>query len=271
MSAQQHLARFSVREFARTAQGSHREGLDLAAYAATPLPAETVQVVGLLARLERGAMAYLRSVLVTPTHNDARVTAFLVTWAYEKYWVADALELIVAAHPDVAPAPTPGVPALRRAWHTLAERIEPITESVISNLIGDDVVAVHTAAGAIDEWLTQDAYERLAGASTHKTFTATLGRLLTVKRRHGEFFAGEARERLAGSAGARRLARRRLRRVWPLGSETEPPALLARLLGDVVPASDLAAIDVRVDTLPGLEGLNPATRSAARTWKAAAR
>ena len=138
-------AGFSVREFARTAHGSHRASLDLDAYRDAPLDPATVELVDLLARLEHGALAYLRSVLVTPTHKDARVTAFLVTWAYEKYWVADALEQVVAAHP--APAPTGrAVPRLRRARLALAERIEPITESVVANLIGDDVIAVTTRA-----------------------------------------------------------------------------------------------------------------------------
>jgi hypothetical protein len=266
------VAGFSVREFARTARGSHRAELDLGAYADAPLPARTVEALDLLSRLERGAISYLRSVLVTPTHSDARVTAFLVTWAYEKYWLADALELIVAAHPASPPTPGPRIPWPRRARHVLAERMEPIVESVVTNLIGDDVVAVHTAAGAIDEWLSAAAYERLAERSTHPELTRTLTRLLEVKQRHRAFFADEAGGRLAASATAGRLARRRLgRTTWPLGSDAEPPTLLARLLGDVVPASDLAAIDARVHALPGLDGLFPVTRSAALAWKAAAR
>lgn len=272
MTAQSDSAGFSVREFARTARGSHRADLELGAYAGAPLPHETVAAADLLARLERGALAYLRSVLVTPTHSDARVTAFLVTWAYEKYWVADALELVVAAHPGYVPAPAGGVPRLLRMRRALAERVEPISESVVANLIGEDVIAVHMTAGAIDEWLSEAAYRRLAERSTHAEFTRTLARLLDVKRRHSAFFATEARRRLAASPKAQRLTRRRLgRALWPLGSDAEPPAVLARLLGDVVPASDLAAIDAQVSALPGLGELNPVTRSAATTWKAAAR
>lgn len=262
-------SRFSVREFARTARGSHRSELDLDAYRDAPLDQETLEIVDLLARLERGALSYLRSVLVTPTHKDARVTAFLVTWAYEKYWVADALELVVAAHPGYTPTPTGGVPRLKRGWHALGERLEPIRESVVANLIGEDVIAVHTAAGALDEWITQAAYERLV-QGPHAEFTQTLATLLDVKRRHGEFFAADAADRLAASPHAGRLARRRLSRAaWPLGSADEPPALLARLLGGVIPASDLTAIDARVDALPGLAGLNLTTTAARRARKAA--
>jgi hypothetical protein len=260
---------FSVHEFARTAHGSHRAELDLDAYRDAPLDHDTLEIVDLLARLERGALSYLRSVLVTPTHKDARVTAFLVTWAYEKYWVADALELVVAAHPGFTPTPTRGVPRLRRAWLALGERLEPIRESVVANLIGEDVIAVHTAAGTLDEWITQAAYERLV-ESPHAEFSGTLARLLEVKRRHGEFFAADAADRLAASPRAGRLARRRLSRAaWPLGSADEPPALLARLMGGVIPASDLMAIDDRVDILPGLAGLDLATTAARRARKAA--
>lgn len=264
-------AGFSVREFARTAHGSHRASLDLDAYRDAPLDPGTVEMIDLLARLEHGALAYLRSVLVTPTHKDARVTAFLVTWAFEKYWVADALEQIVATHP--APASTGrGIPTLRRARLAIAERIEPITESVVTNLIGDDVIAVHTAAGAIDEWITQAAYARLRDSSDHSGFVRTLDRLLAVKRPHGDFLSADAGDRLAASPRAAKLARRRLRRMaWPLGSATEPPVLVARLLGDVVPGPDLALIDSRVDALPGLADLHLASTAARTAGKAATR
>lgn len=260
-------AEFSVREFARSARGSHRADLNLDAYAAAPLGRQTLELVDLLGRLERSALRYLRSVLVTPTHADARMTAFLVTWAYEKYWLADALEAIVAAHPDVVPtmASTSVAARLRRVWHGMGERFEPIRESVVANLIGEDVIAVHSITGALDEWILQAAYQRLVDAHPDTQLAATLTSLLAVKRRHGDFFAAQARDRLAGSSGAARLARRRLRRTaLPLGSLEEPPAVLAQLLGGLLPPSEIAAIDRRLDGYPGLAGLHLVNRAAAR-------
>ncbi|MGV8908355.1 MAG: hypothetical protein ACOH1Y_05185 [Propionicimonas sp.] len=260
---------FDVREFARTAHGSHRAELGLEAYTDAPLDNDTLQVVDLLARLERGALSYLRTVLVTPAHSDARVTGFLVTWAYEKYWVADALELVLAAHPGYVPSSAPGVHRLTSAWRALDERFEPMRGAVVANLIGEDVIAVHTAAGAIDEWIIQAAYERLFDQTTHPGFARTLAQLLDVKRRHGIYFAADASDRLAASPRAGRLARRRLARMgWPLGATDEPPALISRLLGEVVPASDLAGIDARVDTFPRLGGLDLLARAARRARKA---
>ena len=51
----------------------------------------------------------------------------------------------------------------------------------------------------------------------------------------------------------------------------EPPALVARLLGEVATASDLALIDTRVDALPGLAGLHLASTAARTAGQAAGR
>ena len=261
-------AEFSVRGYARSARGSHRAHLGLEAYAAAPLAPSVVATVALLSRLERSALRYLRSVLVTPTHADARMTAFLVTWAYEKYWLADALELVAAAQPAQSvpgPARAPLGFRLRQGWHGLAERVEPIRESVVANLIGDDVIAVHCITGALDEWITQAAYHRLAETAGHAHLEATLARLLAVKQRHGEFFSGQARDRLDASPRARSVARRRVgRTAFPLGTLDEPPATVAGLLGGLLPAADVAALDKRLDGYPGLAGLHTVTRVAER-------
>src|SRR6188472_3556089 len=86
---------FDVREYARTAVASHRDELNVEVYRTQPLTAATLRVLSYLQIVERATMTHLRAVLVTATHKDARITAFLTTWAFEKYWIADALEQIV--------------------------------------------------------------------------------------------------------------------------------------------------------------------------------
>lgn len=249
-------AEFTVREFARTAAGSHRDSLDLAAYEREPLDAVTLELVDFLARLERSTMAQLRSVLVTPTHKDARITAFLVTWAYEKYWIADALEAVLSAHPDYVPAESHGPGRLTALRRSLADRFEPIRESVVANLIGEDVVAVHTTTGVVDEWTTRAAFEALRDGSANTEFRAMLERLLGVKERHGAFFAAQTRDRLRRSPKAAKLTRKRLaRQHWPLGAIDEDPQLAARFFDALLPEATVAAIDARVEAYPGLAGL----------------
>lgn len=53
--------------------------------------AATAAAIRALQRIERSTMARLRRMLVSPTHTQARITAFLTTWAYERYWIDDLL------------------------------------------------------------------------------------------------------------------------------------------------------------------------------------
>lgn len=240
---------FDVRDFARTAAGSFRESLDLNAYEARPLSPETLRVLTYLRIIERATMTHLRSVLVTATHKDARITAFLVTWAYEKYWIADALEQVLFAH---LPADTPRA----ASFPTPEERT--IRESIVANIIGVPMIAVHMSLGTVDEWITQAAYTRVVELEPHPQLAATLDQFRAVKARQLEFFEAQARFRLAESAQARRLTRRRLARTpWPIGAKAEPAAetryFFDRLFAPVPALVD--ELDARVDSLPGQAGL----------------
>lgn len=247
---------FDVRAYARSAIGSLREGLDLEAYADAPLSTETLRTVSFLQAIERSTMRHLRDVLVTPTHKDARITAFLSTWAYEKYWVADALAAVLSAH-ETVPA-TIRSSKLAQRFHDLRVRLSPIRESLVANSIGVDVIAVHMAIGSIDGWLTQAAYRRIAELEMHPQLASTIETILSIKARHLTFFEPQSEYRLAASARARRLTRRRLRKsAWPIGADDQPKAdtryFYERLFRN---APGLAAnIDAAIDGLPGLRGL----------------
>src|ERR1700733_9226559 len=120
---------FDVRAFARSAAGNHRDELDLASYVDRPLSPETLRALAYLRDIERATMSHLRGLLVTATHKDARVTAFLTTWAFEKFWIADALDAVVEAHDADAGEPKPETLIRTAGEHT-------IREAIIGNIIG---------------------------------------------------------------------------------------------------------------------------------------
>ncbi len=120
-------ARFDVREYARTARGNHREQLDLETYAEHPLSADILHLLRYLRELEAGTMDHLRNVLVTATHKDARVTAFLVTWAFEKFWIAEALGAVLTANGSPVRAEG-GSAQVRRGEHN--DRRGPIRRAI---------------------------------------------------------------------------------------------------------------------------------------------
>jgi hypothetical protein len=248
---------FDVRAYARTAVGNLREGLTLEAYATAPLSADTLRTLAFLQSVERATMQHLRNVLVTPTHKDARITAFLTTWAFEKYWIADALTAVLSAHSAV-PAGKKGF-VVGRFFREVAERFTPVRESLVANQIGVDMLAVHMAIGSVDGWLTQAAYARVAELEPNAELATTIETILGIKARHLTFFEPQSEYRLSASTRAQKLTRSRLRRsAWPIGANHLPHSDSVFFYNRIFTSSPglATSIDNAIDGLPGLRGLH---------------
>ncbi|MES2172073.1 MAG: hypothetical protein V4479_15345 [Actinomycetota bacterium] len=242
-------ADFDVRAFARTAAGNHRDDLNLSAYVDAPLTPQTLRALAYLRDIERATMSHLRGVLVTATHKDARVTAFLTTWAFEKFWIADALDAVVAAHDETEARPET---VIRTAGeHT-------VREAIIGNIVGVPMTAVHMTEGTVDEWVMQTAYSRIAQLQPHHELERTIALLLEVKERQLLFFEAQARYRLLHSPRSRSVTRRNLAKTsWPIGARAQPKAD-TRFFYDYLFLSapeTITMLDARIDTLPGQAGL----------------
>ncbi|QNO37296.1 hypothetical protein H4J02_12800 [Protaetiibacter sp. SSC-01] len=253
---------FDVREYARTARGSHRAEIDAEAIARAGLTGEAVRLIRVLRDVERGTLDRMRNLLVTATHKDARVTAFLATWAFEKYWVADALDAVLdAVGADTSPLTGP----VRRTAAERAERRGPIRRALAGNIAGADVVAGHVTTGLVDELITQVAYRRLGEAAA--ALSSLVATLVAVKDRHVAFLAEEAERKLAASARAARLARREIARAaWPIGAASIPAAdrsfFEAFVFGEPDGRAAAAAIGERLAALPGMGAASGATVTA---------
>jgi hypothetical protein len=248
---------FDVRDYARDAATSHRDELELEAYKTAPLSADALRLLRYLQIIERATMTHLRGVLVTATHKDARITAFLTTWAFEKYWIADAFEQIGLAHQPE------GTDVDRAPFITPVERT--IREAIYANIVGIPMIAVHMTLGTVDTWLSQAAYRRLAAIESHPQLTRTIEKFIALKDRQLEFFEPQARYRLTDSAQARRITRRRLRKTpWPIGAKAESPHetefFFRRLFGSA--RELISELDSRIDSLPGQSGLTLIGRAA---------
>jgi hypothetical protein len=248
---------FDVREFARTARGSHRGELDLDSLTAADVDADAARLVRTMRDLERHTMERMRNVLVTATHKDARVTAFLTTWAFEKFWIADALDAVLEAtgHDLTSPAG-----ARRRSLAERVERRGPIARAVFGNIAGPELVAAHVTTGLIDEWVTTAAYARLGEIAPAVRPVADL--VIELKARHILFLAEDARRRLTESARARRLSAKEVKRsAWPLGaidrSADDRSAFEAAVFGGAEGAARATEIADRVAELPGLGAVAP--------------
>lgn len=250
-------AGFNVRDYARSAAGSHRSEIDTDAFVERPLKPETLRVLRYLVDIEQATMSHLRNVLVTATHKDARVTAFLGTWAFEKFWIADAFTKILQAHGEEYAAPTEH---RRSIFGRIANRLAPITGSIAANRAGEDMIAVHMTMGAIDEWITQGAYARAIELDDHSELVKMVTTVIPIAERQLSFFEASAQDRLARSEGARVLTRKRTNDAkWPIGVDEQPKAeteFFFQYLFESAPQL-VDEIDARAAALPGLDGLTP--------------
>jgi hypothetical protein len=239
------------------------DDLDFAAFRDQPLPEPVLRCLGYMHDVESHTVCYLRDLLLTPSHRDPGVTAFLTCWNFEEHWHGEALGRVLAAHGEpVGPARTGAVRDL--GWR---DKVGPWLSAIASE-VGEDFVAVHMTWGALNEWSTFAGYQRLSERAGHPMLTELLGRIARQETRHIAFYATEARRRLADSERARRIARFLLRRRWaPVGSTLMPPHETAFVLRYLLSGDDGARaverIDRHVGRLPGLAGLRVVARAAA--------
>ena len=147
--------------------------------------------------------------------------------------------------------------AERLGWR---DRIRPFVSALGSSVVGERLVALHMTWGAVNEWTTQAGYVRLAQRAGHPVLTELVRRIARQEGRHIDFYAAEARRRLADSRAARRLVRWSLAHLWrPVGSgvmpQVETDFVIRHLYGGADGAPYVERIDRRIDALPGLQGL----------------
>ncbi|GAA3454859.1 hypothetical protein [Dactylosporangium matsuzakiense] len=258
---------FDVAAYSRAVAPVGFEDLDFAAFQARPLSAGALRCLRYMCDIESHTVCYLRDLLVTPSHADPEVTTFLTMWAYEEFWHGEALARVLDAHGITTGTAHVARVRARLGWR---DRLAPIQQALLANVIGPDFVAVHMAWGAVNEWSTHAGYARLADIEDHPVLTELLGRIMRQETRHAAFYAAQARRRLAASVRARRLTRLLLRRFWqPVGSGVLPRAETVHLLRFLMrgaPGAQVAArIDEKVHRLPGLDRLHLLRRALHRS------
>jgi hypothetical protein len=233
--------------------------LDLAnAFTTHRLDADVLRCLGYMHDIELHTVCYLRDLLVTSAHRDPEITTFLTFWSFEEYWHGDAIATVLRAHGE--PAGAARVRRLRRTRRA-AEATKPFVHGLASMVVGSSMTAVHMTWGAVNEWTTQAGYARLAQRCDHPVLAEMLRRIMRQEGRHIDFYAAQATKRLTDNRRAQWLTRRALERYWaPVGSDVMPDAEVRHLISYLFGGDDgkamAARIDRRIDTLPGLAGLD---------------
>jgi hypothetical protein len=248
---------FDMTTYRRLSEKLEVEDIDFGRFRDEPLPPDVLRCLRYMHDVESHTVCYLRDILVTRAHRDPEVTSFLTLWNYEEFWHGEAIAGILEAHEESAG--NSRIAALRQRLPR-GDKWKPISFQVASALT-PHLTAVHMTWGAVNEWTTQAAYARLGKLAGHPTLSELLQRIMKQEGRHIDFYASQAKSRLADSRAAQRLTRWALRHYWaPVGSgvvaDNEVEFLRTYLFGGEDGRAMAERIDRRVDRLPGLEGLN---------------
>lgn len=257
---------FDTAQYARRSAPVKFDDLDLEAFAIRPLPPETLRAVRYMCNVEYHTVCYLRDMLVTPSHKDPEVTAFMTMWNMEEFWHGAALAKVLESHGE-----TVDYEALRQVRKRVGwkDKLDPIKHTLLSNFVGKDFIALHMIWGAVNEWSAIAAYSRLADLDDHPVLATLLQRIAQQETRHVAFYATQARERLTDSVRAQRLTRFALGKYWsPVGSGVLPEPEVRHVLRRVMRGPDgygaARKIDESVQKMPGLEGLQIVERALQR-------
>lgn len=257
---------FDVDTYASSTHRLRWDDLDLDRFRTDRLSDGALRCLRYMSDVETHTVCYLRDLLVTPSHRDPEVTTFLTLWNYEEFWHGEVLDRVLEMH---------GVPTGPEHTHALRtrlgwqDRVAPMVQSTLANVIGPDFIATHMTWGAINEWCTHAGYSRFVKVEQNPLLTEILQRIAKQETRHIAFYNSQARRRLAESPRARRITRFALRHRWGIvGSGVMPEAEIRHLLGYLFGGSDGLAearrIDAKIDTLPGLDGLHLVERELTR-------
>lgn len=248
---------FDIDQFAKTSERVAWGDLDLESFRTDPLNADTLAVVKYMCEVEYHTVCYLRDMLVTPSHNDGEVSTFMTMWNREEYWHGEALAAVLGAHGITVEFDQLKANRMRLGWK---DRLDPVKQSVLGNIVGKDFIAVHMTWGMCNERSAASGYRRLAAMEPHPALAPLLKRIAAQETRHIAFYTTQATKRLEESPKARKLTRFLLSKFWgPVGSGAMPEHEVAHVMRHIFSGEDglheVRKMDDQIAKLPGLDGL----------------
>lgn len=194
------------------------------------LPEDVARDLSFLWRLESSALAETRALLASWTANEARITAFVTGWGYERYWLARALRDILEASPTREGLGGGGSTSIRGVW---VERGLPIVAPVLGGLIKEPLTAGHMARLAVQEAALQAA-EKAVRSRSNGEVDRVLTEIIDRREEIIRFFRSEAVARIRRSRVEAVAARAHLMRPWaPLRIVGVPEPDEARVLTSI--------------------------------------
>jgi hypothetical protein len=260
-----------VSDIAQHLAVSHKvefEDLDWVTAKRIGLTEQEVDALLYFADIESQTVHYFLEVSKLKVARDPELLTFLTMWNYEEYFHSYAItHFLKHCGVDVESATER---AMRiRTGARFKAKFEDFGQGMIARLAPEPFIALWMFWGSLQECLTTQAYEELANQTPNPALAELCRRIAKQERRHFAYYFNQAKEKLEGKARTQRFVRFIARMFYaPVGGGVKTDAEGAQLVARLFPKNRIfevmGYIEKRMAQLPGMAGLDCATRWAAR-------
>jgi hypothetical protein len=260
-----------VSDIAQHLAVSHKveiEDLDWEAARRVGLTTSEIESLHYFADIESQTVHYFLEVSKLKVARDPELLTFLTMWNYEEYFHSYAiLRLLKECGVDVDSA---GDRSNRiRAGARFKAKFEDFAQGMIAKVAPRTFIALWMFWGALQECLTTQAYEEIATTTKNPVLAELARRIAKQERRHFAYYFGQAKKKLAGRKWGQRFIRWIANKFYaPVGNGVKTDAEGARIVASLFPGDRIfevmGYVERKMALLPGMDGLECATRWAAR-------
>lgn len=262
---------FDLPAFLDKSRALDLSGIDWSQASKDPVSPAELRILPYFIDVESYTIGYLRALLNTSAIRDVEIGDFLACWVYEEAYHGRAIERFLeeAGH-GLDPLRARSIQKPRR----MLEALQDMAASGLSDLIGEDFVAVHMTWGAIQELTTLNGYRQLALKTKNRVLGELIRRIMRDESRHFSFYYHKANERLARSAKARAVTAQLVKRFWkPVGAGIMPDSELDFLIRHMFEGEqgwrEVLHVDDTIARLPGMRDFSGLSRWVAASLKRA--
>lgn len=232
------------------------------------LTKQEIESLHYFADIESQTVHYFLEVAKLKVSRDPELLTFLTMWNYEEYFHSYAILRLMKECGVPVESATERAQKIR-AGARFKAKVEDALQVMISKLLPRTFVSLWMFWGALQECLTTQAYEELANTTKNPVLAELCRRIAKQERRHFAYYYGQARKKLVGQRFAQRFVRWIAEKFYaPVGGGVKTDEEGARLVAQLFPGNRIfevmGYIERKMAVLPGMDGLQCATRWAAK-------
>ncbi len=226
-----------------------------------PLTPAALRTLRYFLLTEGSTFFYTKALMKTKAATrEPEMAPFLSVWMYEEEYHGRAFKKFLEAYGE-PPAQDYRTDMFQNRG--AGEKVDEISQALLSRVFPDGWPAVHMVWGVIQEFTTYTAYQALIERINHPVLNVICQRIMKQELRHYAFYREHAKKRL-DTKGAQKLATIALKLGWtPVGdgmSKKEDVCHAIRFLFDGKDGQAIPRIEEKIRELPGLEWFDLFTR-----------